>query len=121
MKKAVKKFFDNLKKDLKNLDKTIRRITKRSKKSYLNILIDIYTCYIKYSITFDEYEKLKFENEQYKEKIAQYEDWIYRLQEFMDMPNELRSDKFNECISKKNEDEAINNLIKKFGTYFNIF
>ena len=61
MKKAVKKFFDNLKKDLKNLDKTIRRITKRSKKSYLNILIDIYTCYIKYSITFDEYEKLKFE------------------------------------------------------------
>ena len=61
MKKAVKKFFDNLKKDLKNVDKTIRRITKRSKKSYLNILIDIYTCYIKYSITFDEYEKLKFE------------------------------------------------------------
>ena len=67
---------------------------------------------------YTENEKIKFENEKCKEKIAQYEDWIYRLQEFMDMPNELRSDKFNECISKKNEDEAINNLIKKFDTYF---
>lgn len=67
---------------------------------------------------YAENEKLKFENEQYKEKIAQYEDWVYRLQEFMDMPNELRNEKFNEYISKNNTDEAINNLIKKFGTYF---
>lgn len=65
-----------------------------------------------------ENEKLKLENEQCKEKIAQYEDWIYRLQEFMDMPNELRNEKFNEYISKKNANETLNNLIKKFGTYF---
>ena len=65
-----------------------------------------------------ENRKLKNENEQYKEKIDQYEDWVYRLQEFMDMPNELRNEKFNEFISKNNTDEAINNLIRKFGTYF---
>ena len=70
---------------------------------------------------YTENEKLKFENEKCKEKIAQYEDWIYRLQEFMDMPNELRSDKFNECISKKNADEALNNLMRKFAPYFNLF
>ena len=68
-----------------------------------------------------ENRKLKNENEQYKEKIAQYEDWIYRLQEFMDMPNELRNEKFNEYISKKNSDEALNNLIRKFGHYFSLF
>ena len=37
------------------------------------------------------------------------------------MPNELRNEKFNECISKKNADEALNNLIKKFTPYFNLF
>ena len=42
------------------------------------------------------------------------------MQEFMDMPNELRNEKFNECISKKNVDEALNNLIRKFAPYFNL-
>ena len=69
-----------------------------------------------------ENRKLKNEkNEQYKEKIAQYEDWVYHLQEFMDMPNEVRNEKFNECISKKNADEALNNLIRNFAPYFNLF
>ena len=88
---------------IKELENRIKELSKNS----LDLLI--------------ENKHLKNENEQYKEKIAQYEDWVYRLQEFMDMPNELRNEKFNECISKKNADEALNNLIRKFAPYFNLF
>ena len=34
--------------------------------------------------------KYQKENEELKEKIHQYEDWIERLQEFMDMPEDVR-------------------------------
>ena len=35
-------------------------------------------------------EELQKENEELKEKIYQYEDWIERLQEFIDMPEDVR-------------------------------
>lgn len=51
----------------------------------------------KYSELWDAYcrarkecDKYQEENEQLKEKIQQYEDWINRLQEFMDMPEDMR-------------------------------
>lgn len=37
-----------------------------------------------------ECDKYQEENEQLKEKVQQYEDWINRLQEFMDMPEDMR-------------------------------
>lgn len=37
-----------------------------------------------------ECDKYQEENEQLKEKIQQYEDWINRLQEFVDMPEDMR-------------------------------
>ena len=36
-----------------------------------------------------ECDKYQEENEQLKEKVQQYEDWINRLQEFMDMPEDI--------------------------------
>ena len=37
-----------------------------------------------------ERDKYQQENEELKEKLQQYEDWINRLQEFMDMPEDMR-------------------------------
>ena len=62
MKKEIKKFYNNLKKELKDLNKNIKEITKRSNKSYIKILLDIYICYLKYSITYEEYKIFGFEN-----------------------------------------------------------
>lgn len=36
-------------------------------------------------------DELERENEELKEKVVQYEDWIRRLQEFMDMPEDSRN------------------------------
>ena len=51
----------------------------------------------KYSELWDAYcrarkecDKYQEENEQLKEKVQQYEDWINRLQEFVDMPEDMR-------------------------------
>lgn len=51
----------------------------------------------KYSDLWDKYiaacrERNQYlqENEELKEKVQQYEDWIRRLQEFMDMPEDMR-------------------------------
>ena len=51
----------------------------------------------KYSELWDAYcnarkecDKYQQENEELKEKVRQYEDWIERLQEFMDMPEDVR-------------------------------
>jgi hypothetical protein len=44
----------------------------------------------KYTKACEERNKYKQENEELKEKVRQYEDWIERLQEFMDMPEDMR-------------------------------
>ena len=54
-----------------------------------------------------ERDKYQEENEELKEKIQQYEDWIVRLQEFVDMPEDMRKAEI-----KKMRDE------QKFTTYF---
>lgn len=38
----------------------------------------------------NECDKYQQENEELKEKVQQYEDWIERLQGFMDMPEDMR-------------------------------
>ena len=44
----------------------------------------------KYREVCSERNKYQQENEELKEKVQQYEDWINRLQEFMDMPEDMR-------------------------------
>ncbi len=44
----------------------------------------------KYREVCGERNKYKQENDELKEKIRQYEDWIERLQEFVDMPKDMR-------------------------------
>jgi len=60
----------------------------------------------KYIAACDERNKYKRENEELTEKVQQYEDWIHRLQEFVDMPEDMRKAEI-----KKMRDE------QKFKTY----
>lgn len=60
----------------------------------------------KYTKTCEERNKYKQENEELTEKIRQYEDWINRLEEFVDMPEDMRKAE----IKKMQDDQ-------KFKTY----
>ena len=54
-----------------------------------------------------ECDKYQEENEELKEKIQQYEDWIERLQKFMDMPEDMRKKE----IEKMRADQKIKTYI----------
>ena len=48
-----------------------------------------------------EADNLRQENLELKEKIEQYEDWIRRLQEFMDMPEDVRMKEIEKMKQEK--------------------
>ena len=54
-----------------------------------------------------ERDKYQEENERLKEKVQQYEDWIDRLQEFVDMPEDMRKKE----IEKMQADQKIKTYI----------
>lgn len=60
----------------------------------------------KYMTACNERNKYKKENEELTEKVQQYEDWIHRLEEFVDMPEDMRKAE----IKKMQDDQ-------KFKTY----
>ncbi len=59
----------------------------------------------------------EIERDELKEKVAVYEDWNRRLQEFMDM-NENDRQQYIENLRKSKE---LDQLIKKFGFYSDLF
>ena len=108
MKKEIIKFYNNLKKELKNLNKNIKEITKRSNKSYIKILLDIYICYLKYSITYEEYNIFEFENVS-KDKRDTY-------------VGKIRKEYINKHLTDKHALGLLNNKTKfniKFDKYLN--
>ena len=44
----------------------------------------------RYTKACEERNKYKQENEELTDKLREYEDWIQRLQEFVDMPEDMR-------------------------------
>lgn len=86
--------------------------TERQRKRYSEL-------WDKYTEACRERNKYKQENEELKEKVQQYEDWINRLQEFMDMPEDMRKKE----IEKMQADQKIktylaeSTLFKMLGLY----
>ena len=80
----------------------------------------------KYSELWDAYcrarkecDKYQQENEELKEKVQQYEDWINRLQEFMDMPEDMRKKEIEKMRAEQRFKTylADSPLIKMLGLY----
>ena len=62
-----------------------------------------------------EYNELKEENAQLKEKIASYEDWIHRLQEFMDIKDdEERKIAFESYIKERQTSAELADLMNVY-------
>lgn len=71
------------------------------------------TLEIKYNKLWRESCEIKRERDELKEKLAQYEDWNNRLQEFMDLSEEDRL-AYVENLKKSKE---LNDAINRFGFY----
>lgn len=55
-----------------------------------------------------------------QEKVNQYEDWVHRLQEFMDMEPDAREKAFTEMKVSRELNEKLNGLLEKYNTLFRI-
>ena len=89
-------------------EENIKEITKRSNKSYIKILLDIYICYLKYSITYEEYKIFGFENVS-KNKRDTY-------------VGKIRKEYINKHLTDKHALSLLNNKTKfniKFDKYLN--
>lgn len=60
--------------------------------------------------------QLREENELLKNKVEQYEDWIQRLQEFMDLGEAESKEAFKQYLTKIKEDQSIRNAMKGYAT-----
>lgn len=69
-------------------------------------------------------KELTDENLELKEKIAQYDEWIERMQDFCNLPEHDRQYAFktylSEIESKAEANAVLNNLSHLFNNYFNI-
>lgn len=54
-----------------------------------------------------------------QEKVNQYEDWIRRLQEFMDMPEDARKKAYKEWETNAKLNEMLTGFLGTYGTFFN--
>jgi predicted RNase H-like nuclease (RuvC/YqgF family) len=68
---------------------------------------------LKYNKLWRESCEIKRERDELKEKVAQYEDWNRRLQEFMDMSDEDRA----AYVENLKMTDELNKAIKRFGFY----
>ena len=67
----------------------------------------------RYNEMWERARKVEIERDELKDKLAQYEDWNRRLQEFMDMSEEDRTAYIENLKRTKELDDAIN----RFGFY----
>lgn len=79
------------KKTRKEIEQTLRnKLAHKHNEETENLRNRCTELWDKYTEACRERNKYKQENEELKEKVQQYEDWINRLQEFMDMPEDMR-------------------------------
>lgn len=67
-------------------------------------------------------QDLKEENERLKEKIEQYEDWIERLQEFCNLPEDMRDKAIRKYTTEVKMQEEFNSFMNAewFGHIFSM-
>lgn len=103
--KILKQYSDKI----TNLEKTI--------KEYSRLIIEASDRAQYISI---ENKKLHEENDELKEKIRIYEEWLDRMQDFCNLPEEERLNTVRQYKSKIKTNELLEELTKKFSNYFDI-
>ena len=103
--KILKQYSDKI----ANLEKTIQEHSQLSvealnRASYISV----------------ENKKLREENDELKEKIRVYEEWLDRMQEFCNLPEDERLNAVRQYKSKIGVNEVLEELTKKFSNYFDI-
>jgi cell shape-determining protein MreC len=69
-----------------------------------------------------ENRKLKEENEQLREENSRYKDWIERMQEFCNLPENERESAFKTYLDSIKADSNMKDVISRMGKFYsNVF
>ena len=66
-----------------------------------------------------ENQDLKEKNVELEEKVLQYEDWVRRLHEFMELPEDQRSDAFKTYCEEMKRSQEFHDLTNVYLNMFN--
>ena len=66
-------------------------------------------------------QDLREENERLKEKVEQYENWIDRLQEFCNMPDDMRDKAIQKFVEETKMQKVFDTLTDRAGWFAHIF
>lgn len=70
--------------------------------------------------TIEDNQKLREENDGLKEKIRVYEEWLDRMQDFCNLPENKRMNAVRQYQSKIKTNEVLEEITKEFSNYFDI-
>jgi len=68
-----------------------------------------------------EYHIIKEKNAKLEESVHNYEDWVRRMQEFMDLPEEQRSEAFKEYCDSLKRSKRFHNMTDAYLSMINRF
>lgn len=66
-----------------------------------------------------EYHIIKEKNNELEESVRNYKDWVRRLQEFMDLPEDQRSDAFKTYCEEMKRSQEFHDLTNVYLNMFN--
>ncbi len=72
----------------------------------------------RYNCAMERMRKLENENIELKDKVEQYEDWIERLQEFMDMDPDSRDKAIAQFKVQAERDAKLNKVLDFYRRFF---
>ena len=70
--------------------------------------------------TIEDNQKLREENDGLKEKIRVYEEWLDRMQDFCNLPENERMNAVRQYKSEIKTNEVLEEITKEFSNYFDI-
>lgn len=68
-----------------------------------------------------KFKELKNRNEELEQKVLQYEDWIHRLQEWCNLPDNEREEAIKKYKEDKKVSEMLGSFTDMFSPYMNLF
>ena len=103
-----------------------KRLTKQLEQKYSNLINDkdrfknAYHKQLEATIKLrHENQDLKEKNTELEEKVRQYEDWVRRLHEFMELPEDQRSDAFKTYCEEMKRSQEFHDLTNVYLNMFN--
>lgn len=103
------------------VEQTRNEVAKQYKAKIDNLQERLNTANEKSSDYWKRYVKERNRADELQEKVNQYEDWIRRLQEFMDMPEDARKEVLEQERAKYEVNKRLDNMIGMYSRIFNFF